>query len=127
MGDSIKVLPIAGALGAVIAGIDLSTDLSEETVSAIRRAGLEHLVVFFPDQNISSEQFLAFSRRFGRVIEYPLMKGLEDYPEIIPVVKLEHERVNFGGVWHSDTAYLEVPPMASMLIAREVPPVGGDT
>jgi taurine dioxygenase len=127
MGDSIKVLPIAGALGAVIEGIDLSTDLSEGTVATIRRIWLEHLVVFFQDQNISPAQFLAFTRRFGQVTEYPLVKGLEDYPEIIPVVKLEHERVNFGGIWHSDTAYLGVPPMASMLIAREVPPVGGDT
>ena len=42
-------------------------------------------------------------------------------------MKLEHERVNFGGIWHSDTTYLDVPPMASMLIAREVPPAGGDT
>src|SRR5439155_25456762 len=63
----------------------------------------------------------------GEIIEYPFVKGLEEYPEIIPVVKLEHERINFGGVWHSDTAYLEVPPMASMLLAREVPPQGGDT
>ena len=55
------------------------------------------------------------------------MKGLDDFPEIIPVLKLEHERVNFGGIWHSDTAYLDVPPMASMLVAREVPPAGGDT
>jgi taurine dioxygenase len=43
------------------------------------------------------------------------------------VVKLEHERVNFGGIWHSDTAYLDRPPMASLLLAREVPAFGGDT
>ena len=55
------------------------------------------------------------------------MKGLDDFPEIIPVLKLENERINFGGIWHSDTAYLDVPPMASMLVAREVPPAGGDT
>src|SRR5262249_57769216 len=66
-------------------------------------------------------------RRLGEIIEYPFVKGLDDYPEIIPVVKLEHERINFGGVWHSDTAYLDAPPMASMLLAREVPPAGGDT
>ncbi|MGQ0525486.1 MAG: TauD/TfdA dioxygenase family protein, partial [Betaproteobacteria bacterium] len=41
--------------------------------------------------------------------------------------KLEHERHNFGGVWHSDTTYLERPPMASMLYAVELPPFGGDT
>ena len=55
------------------------------------------------------------------------MKGVDGYPEIIAVAKLPDETVNFGGIWHSDTVYLERPPMASMLIAREVPPVGGDT
>ena len=43
------------------------------------------------------------------------------------MVKLEHETVNFGGVWHSDTTYLPRPPMATLLIARETPPAGGDT
>jgi taurine dioxygenase len=127
MSPSIEVRPIAGALGAEISGIDLSSDLAEDTVSTIRRAWLEHLVIFFRDQDLTPAQFLAFARRFGKVIEYPFVKGLDEFPEIIPVVKLEHERVNFGGIWHSDTAYLDVPPMASMLIAREVPPVGGDT
>lgn len=123
----IRVHPIAGALGAVISDIDLSKDLADEAVAAIRRAWLEHLVIFFDDQDLSPAQFLAFARRFGEVIEYPFVKGLEGFPEIVPIVKLEHERSNFGGIWHSDTAYLDVPPMASMLIAREVPPAGGDT
>ena len=60
-------------------------------------------------------------------MEYPQLKGLPDYPLITPVVKLEQERINFGGVWHSDTTYLERPPMGSMLYALEVPPHGGDT
>ena len=55
------------------------------------------------------------------------MKGLDGFPQITPVIKLEHEKINFGGLWHSDTAYLERPPMATMLIARETPPRGGDT
>ena len=55
------------------------------------------------------------------------MQGIDGYPEIIAVTKLPHETVNFGGIWHSDTVYLERPPMATMLIAREVPPSGGDT
>jgi taurine dioxygenase len=127
MSQSIVVRPIAGALGAEIAGIDLSRDLDATTVATLRRAWLDHLVVFFHDQHLTPDAFLAFARRFGEVIEYPFVKGLDDYPEIIPVLKLEHEVVNFGGIWHSDTAYLEAPPMASMLVAREVPPAGGDT
>jgi taurine dioxygenase len=121
------VEPVAGALGAEISGIDLAGPLSEDAVATIRRAWLEHLVIFFREQPLSPTQFLAFARRFGEPIEYPFVKGLDDHPEIIPVLKLEHERVNFGGVWHSDTAYLDVPPMASMLVAREIPPYGGDT
>jgi taurine dioxygenase len=84
-------------------------------------------VIFFRDQDLPPAAFLAFARRFGEPIEYPFVKGLPEHPEIIPVLKLAEERVNFGGIWHSDTAYLDVPPMASMLIAREVPPAGGDT
>jgi taurine dioxygenase len=127
MRSSIGVHPIAGALGAEISGVDLSVDLDDATVAALRGAWLEHLVLFFRDQDLSPPRFLALARRFGEVVEYPFVRGLDEAPEIIPVLKLEHERVNFGGIWHSDTAYLDVPPMASMLIAREVPPAGGDT
>jgi taurine dioxygenase len=122
-----EVRPIAGALGAEVLGIDLSRDLDDDTVAAIRRAWLDHCVIFFRDQDLSPARFLTFARRFGSVIEYPFIKGLEEYPEIIPVVKLEHEKTNFGGIWHSDTAYLETPPMGTMLVARQVPPYGGDT
>jgi len=125
--SSMTVEPVAGALGAEIGGIDLARPLDDSAVRAIRRAWLEYGVIFFRDQELSPAAFLAFARSFGEPIEYPFVKGLPEHPEIIPVVKLEHERVNFGGIWHSDTAYLEVPPMASMLIAREVPPAGGDT
>jgi len=124
---SIKVTPIAGALGAEISGVDLATDLVDETVADIRRAWLDHLVIFFRDQNLGPAEFLAFARRLGEPVEYPFVKGLDDFPEIIAVTKLPHETVNFGGIWHSDTVYLERPPMATMLIAREVPPYGGDT
>ena len=123
----IEVQKIAGAIGAEISGVDLARDLAAGTVAAIRRALLDHLVVFFRDQELTPAQYLAFARRFGEPIEYPFVKGLDGFPMITPVVKLEHERVNFGGVWHSDTTYLVEPPMATMLYAREVPPYGGDT
>jgi taurine dioxygenase len=124
---SIEVLPIAGALGAEISGVDLAADLPDATVAEIRRAWLEHLVVFFRDQVLDPTAFLAFARRIGEPVEYPFVTGIEGFPEIIAVSKLPHETANFGGIWHSDTVYLERPPMATMLVAREVPPYGGDT
>jgi taurine dioxygenase len=124
--NSFDIRPIAGAIGAELLGVDLR-ELDAATVAAIRRAWLDHLVIFFRDQELTPAQLLAFSRRIGDPIEYPFLKGIDGFPEITPVVKLEHELVNFGGIWHSDTAYLERPPMGSMLLAREVPPQGGDT
>jgi len=118
---------LAGALGAEISGVDLSRPLSKEQFGEVKRLWLEHLVIFFRDQPLSEQQYMDFAAQFGEPIEYPLVKGIAGYPKIIEVKKLEHERTAFGAVWHSDTAYLERPPMASMLLAREVPPHGGDT
>ena len=111
-------------MGAEILGVDLSKQFPEKE---IRRLFLEHQVVFFRDQKLDPAQFMAFARQFGRPIEYPFVKGIEGFPEVIEVKKLEHEKHNFGGIWHSDTAYLQEPPMGSMLLAREIPPYGGDT
>jgi taurine dioxygenase len=123
----LRVSRIAGALGAEIHGVDLSAPLSTALAASIRQAFLEHLVIFFRDQHLTPAQFMAFARAMGTPVEYPFVKGLPEHPEIIEVKKLEHERTNFGGIWHTDTAYLELPPMGSMLLAREVPPFGGDT
>jgi taurine dioxygenase len=120
------IRPLSGAIGAEVLGVDLRA-LDDETVLALRRVWLKHLVVFFRDQTLSPEQFLAVARRFGKPIEYPFIKGIDGFPEVTPVIKLEHEKNNFGGIWHTDTAYLDTPPMGTMLIAREVPPYGGDT
>lgn len=119
---------MAGALGAEVAGVDLAGSLPDALVAELRRLWLEHGVLFFHHQEALTPQGLvALARRFGQPIEYPFVKGLPEAPEVIVVAKLEHERTNFGGVWHTDTAYLEEPSMAAMLIAREVPPFGGDT
>jgi taurine dioxygenase len=123
----IEVRPIAGALGAEIGGVDIAQSPAEAVIAEIRQAWLDHLVIFLPRQKLSPQAQVDFARRFGEPMEYPQLKGLPECPLITPVTKLEHERVNFGGVWHSDTTYLERPPMASMLYALETPSQGGDT
>ncbi|AEG91081.1 TauD/TfdA dioxygenase family protein [Ramlibacter tataouinensis] len=122
-----QVRKLAGALGAELSGIDLRQPLDKSGAAEVRQALLQHGVIYLRRQPLSPEQFLAFARAMGEPIEYPFVKGIEGYPQIIEVKKLEHEKVNFGGIWHSDTTYLEEPPMGSMLLSKQVPPYGGDT
>ncbi len=121
------VRPISGALGAEIHGVDLAAGLDDAAVKGIRQALLDHLVVFFRNQPLPPAEFRGFTARFGTPVEYPFVRGLDGFPEIIQVLKREEERTNFGGIWHSDTSYLDQPPMGSVLLARELPPYGGDT
>lgn len=122
-----KVRRIADALGAEVTGIDLSGDLPVETIAELRRQWLEHLVLVFPEQDLPPAAFDAFARKLGEPMDYPYLRGIEGFPKITEVAKLEGETVNFGGIWHSDTTYLPEPPAATMLLALEVPPSGGDT
>jgi taurine dioxygenase len=126
-GPPLEITPLAGAVGAEVRGVDLGAPLPPPTLARLRQVWLDAGVMVLPGQRLTSAAFLAFARALGEVSEYPFLRGLPDYPEITEVVKLEHESVNFGGVWHSDTTYLPRPPMATLLIARETPPVGGDT
>ena len=122
-----KIKQIAGALGAELTGVDLAGGVPEQLAAEIRQVFLQHQVIFLRNQDLTPQQFLSFANAMGEPVEYPFVKGLEGFPHIIEVKKLAHEKVNFGGIWHSDTTYLDMPPMGSMLLSREVPPYGGDT
>lgn len=124
---ALDIRPIAGAMGAEIHGVDASRELDDTTVAALRKALLDHLVVFLPNQTLTPEQQLRFARRFGEPMIYPFVKGLDGLPEVTPILKKEEDRNNFGGIWHSDTVYQDEPPMGTMLYALELPPFGGDT
>jgi taurine dioxygenase len=123
----IQVKRIAGALGAEITGVDLSTDLSDAVIEDLIGALNEHHVIFFRDQDLTPKRQAAFASRFGPLIPYPMVKGLGGTDAVVPVIKNPVERANFGGLWHADTTYLEEPPMGALLYAVELPPYGGDT
>jgi taurine dioxygenase len=124
---TISVNKIAGALGAEISGVDLSQDIDDGAIGEIRQALVENCVIFFRNQRLTPEQHIAFGRRFGALQIHDFVDGMNRHPEIIEVRKEEDELRNFGGGWHSDVSYLEVPAMGSVLYAREVPAYGGDT
>jgi taurine dioxygenase len=121
------VTPIAGACGAEIHGMDLSSDLDDEAIDAIRKALLDHLVVFFRDQTLTPDQQIAFGRRFGDLDIDRFVVPMEGHPEMMVLIKEADETVNFARIWHSDVTFQEQPAMGSILYAVEVPPYGGDT
>jgi len=125
----VKVEPWSGVCGAVISGVDLASELPDEVVAEIRRAVVEHGVVFFREQSLTPAQQVAFSRRFGPFSPVPFVQPVDEHPEVIAVVReaAETQGFTFGGIWHSDFSFLPEPPMGSILHALEVPPVGGDT
>ena len=124
---SVEVFPQSGALGAEIGGVDLSEPLDDATFEAIHRAFLDHQVIFLRGQSLTPLELRSFALRFGTPNDYPFAEGLPECPEVISLVKEPHETTNFGGHWHSDTTYLETPPLATILHAKDVPVAGGDT
>lgn len=123
----IQVEPIAGALGAEIAGVDLAS-VGDEQFAEIRQAFLENQVVFFRDQEISIDDHKAFAARFGKLHVHPVLQQMKDqgHPEI--VVLESHEKQPFvADRWHSDVTFEEKPPLGSVLRGRIVPERGGDT
>ncbi len=125
--SGIDVRRVAGALGAEIGGVDLSQPLADETIAAIRKALVEHQVIFFRDQTLTPEQQLAFGRRFGPLNIHPYVKGMAEHPEVMEIIKEPSDRINFGGGWHSDMSFLESPSIGSILYAVQTPDYGGDT
>jgi len=123
----LDVSPLSETVGAEVAGVDLAAPLDAPTLAALRQAWLEAGVLVLRDQQLDADRFMAVASAFGEPMEYPFLTGLPGHPMITEVVKLEHETINFGGVWHSDTTYLPAPPMATLLLARETPTTGGDT
>ena len=122
----IEVKPIAGALGAEISTVDLSS-LDDETFGEIKAAWLEHLVIFFREQTLTPEQQIAFAKRFGEIHQHPFVKHMDDHPEILEIIKEEGDTKAFGEVWHTDQMFNPKPAMATILYAKETPDAGGDT
>ena len=122
-----EIIPQSSVIGAEIRNLDLSGNLSDETIAQLNQAFLEHQVLFFRDQQLTPQQYNDFAERFGPLKDYLFADGLAGYPYITEIVKTETETEGFGNFWHSDSAYTERPPKITMLYAREVPPRGGDT
>ncbi|MGP1282100.1 MAG: TauD/TfdA dioxygenase family protein [Parasphingopyxis sp.] len=122
----ISITPCTGP-GAEIGNVDLSTELGDEDFALIRQAFADHGLIFFRDQRITPEQHIAFAKRWGAININRFFTPVEGYPEIAEVRKEPDQTTNIGGGWHTDHSYDAEPAMGSILVARELPPKGGDT
>lgn len=122
------ILPITGAFGAEISGVDLRDGVSPEVQEGLRAALAEHLVIVLRDQYLNADQHRALTRVFGEPAINPYAPGPPEHPEMTSVIKEASERTGvFGGGWHTDLSFLDHPPAGSVLAAIEIPPYGGDT
>jgi len=119
--------PLSPVIGLEVRGLQLDRPLDAITLADLKAAFHRHHVLVIRDQALSPAQQIAFAEQMGEPDIYPFAAGIDGFPVITPVVKERDQTRNFGGTWHSDTTYLKRPPAATMLLAQEVPPVGGDT
>ena len=124
--NSIEVRPMAPAIGAEIFGVNLDDRLSEQTFQAIHEAWLEHLVLFFRDQDLSVRQLASFGERFGPLHIHP-QGDKSEHPGVLELHTDANSKVYAGRDWHSDVSCDEEPPAASILRLDVVPESGGDT
>lgn len=123
---SLEVRPLPG-VGAELLGVDLSAGVSDAEFAAMRAAYAEHGVIFFRDQNISEEEHIAFARRWAPIDINRFLSAHPRYPEIAVLSKEPDQTENIGGAWHTDHSYDHIPAMGSILVARQLPPAGGNT
>jgi len=121
---TIRVEPLSGAIGAEVVGVDLA-HLDDDTWGQVHAAWLEHLVLFFPDQDLDADAHVALGRRLGEPEIHPFIPKLDDaHPEI---VVLDSDAGAKADVWHTDVTFSPTPPLASILKMVTCPPRGGDT
>lgn len=125
--NGIRIARIGVNLGAEISGVDLTEPIPEETFAVIEAALVEHEVIVFRDQPITSENLLDLGRRFGELSVHPFSPRAGDTPELIRF-RNDESTPPFGtDVWHSDETFRAMPPKVTILCAKTVPALGGDT
>ena len=122
----LDIRPLTPAIGAEIHGVNLAEASIADSIPAIRAALLKFGVVFFRDQELTQDQHIAFARHFGDLEIHPATPRDQPNPEVLRIAHGPDSRGRENN-WHSDVTWREKPSLGSILLAREVPEVGGDT
>ncbi len=123
----LQIKPISGAIGAEVAGIDITRPLSNEAFSALNQALLDHLIIVIRDQALDDDALMGLGRHFSDLVIHPFLKSNTEHPQVVAILREPGDKAIVGEDWHADTTHIETPPMGAVLHAIEIPPVGGDT
>lgn len=123
---ALEITPVTAAIGAEVTGVDLGDELDDATVAAIRKALLDHLVLFFRGQDLDDESHLRFAQRFGPLSTPPLATRYQDRPTVT-VLDQVAPKGEGADEWHSDNTFMAIPPLGSILRCVQLPATGGDT
>ena len=124
---TINATPTSREVGAEIGGVDIAAGINDEQFSEIRQAFSDYGVIFFRDQDITPDQHIEFAQRWGEINVNRFFQPVDTHPLIAEVRKEAHQKHSIGSTWHTDHSYDQIPAMGSILYAREVPKLGGDT
>jgi taurine dioxygenase len=130
----LKTRRLSNAFGVEVMDIDLREKLDDATIASIRALWNQYGIVLFHDQDLTPQQLIAYSRRFGELDLHETVKPLrhQEVPELavlstIPVDGKPSPTEMVGRHWHSDLSYTTRPPLGSIFHAQILPEVGGDT
>jgi len=121
-----KITAASEHVGATVSDVDLR-DLDESSVAALEQAWAEHGVLFFRGQELTEDDHIAFAEHFAEIDVNKFFTPVDTHPTIAEVRKEADQTVNVGGGWHTDHSYDVEPARGSILVARDLPPAGGDT
>jgi len=124
----VSIKPSGACCGATITGVRLDRPLPEELVAEIRAHWLEHKVVAFPDQKLTPDQLVSFSKQFGDIGEDPFFGHIDEHPQVASIQRNADEKTTiFAEIFHTDWSFMPIPPAGTALYGITIPPVGGNT
>ncbi|MDA9368421.1 TauD/TfdA family dioxygenase [Flavobacteriaceae bacterium] len=121
-----NIQSFGSSCGAIVTDVQLAT-LDDQALERLKRAFIEHGLLFFREQDLPPEAHLRFAQRWGNIVLNKFFQPLDGFPDIAQVRKEKHQQTNIGGGWHTDHSYDEIPALGSILVARVLPETGGDT
>ena len=124
---SVEVKEISGGVGVEVTNIDIGAGVNDADLATLKAAFVKHGLVFMHGQSMTPEQHIEFAKNWGDININRFFPKVAGYEEIAAVVKEKDQLGNIGGGWHTDHSYDHIPALGSILLARETPPIGGDT